>query len=91
MRKVGHLVGRHDVDNPRAAGLECLVDLGVQLAGLRDPNPRAGAAPVSGPPETGHASGQPARSFLPNSDIPTDKSHARAADHHKYLTRAVPA
>jgi hypothetical protein len=37
------------------------------------------------------ASGQPARSFLPNSGIPTDKSHARAADHHKYLTRAVPA
>ena len=38
MRKIGHLIGRHDaIDNRRAVDLERLIDLGVQLAGFRGP------------------------------------------------------
>ena len=44
MREVGHLVGSHDaIDDRRPIGLERLVDLGVQLAGLRRPKSMAAA------------------------------------------------
>ena len=46
MRKVGHLVSRHDaIDDRRAVDLERRVDLGVQLAGLRRPKCVASECP----------------------------------------------
>ena len=50
MREIGHLVGRHDaIDDRRPVGLECLVDLCMQLAGLRRPKSMAAAGPGERP------------------------------------------